>query len=336
MIYILFGEDDFSCREALRQIKQGLGDPETLATNTTRLEGAKLGLEELRAAAEAFPFFGEKRLVIVEGLLARFEGKKEGRAPKGKAGKDEPELYLAFAHLLKALPPTTVLVLIDGKLESRDPLKTNPLLKELAGAGEVRRCEPLPQAKLQEWVRARATQAGGSLSDEAVAALTRLVGPNLWVMEGELTKLLLFAGARRIEAADVEQVVTASREASIFELVDSVMEARLSQANRLLAQLWHSGASGSYVLFMLTRQLRLLVRAKDMLTEDRPEGFIQGKLGLADFALRKTLEQAGRYHFPRLRDFYHRLLDTDLAIKTGRYDEELALSVLVAESCRSG
>jgi DNA polymerase III subunit delta len=334
LIYTLFGEDDFSCREALRQIKQGLGDPDTLATNTSRLEGVKLGLEEFRAAAEAFPFFGQKRLVIVDGLLARFEGKKEGRPSKGKVGKDEPELYLAFAQAIKALPPSTVLVLMDGKLESRDPLKANPFLKELAGAAEVRRCEPLSPAKLQEWLRARATQGGGSLSDEAIAALTRLVGANLWVMEGELNKLILFAGGRRIEAADVEQVVTASRETSIFELVDAVMEARATQANRLLSQLWQGGASGSYVLFMLTRQLRLLVRAKDMLAGGRPEGFIQGKLGLADFALRKTLEQAGRYHFPRLRDFYHRLLETDLAIKSGRYDEELALSVLVAESCR--
>jgi DNA polymerase III subunit delta len=134
----------------------------------------------------------------------------------------------------------------------------------------------------------------------------------------------------------VEQVVAASRETSIFELVDAVMEGRLTQANRLLAQFWRSGASGSYVLFMLTRQLRLLVRAKDMLAEGRPEGFIQAKLGLAEFALRKTLDQASRYQFPRLRDFYHRLLDTDLAIKSGRYDEELALSVLVAESGRPG
>ena len=47
--------------------------------------------------------------------------------------------------------------------------------------------------------------------------------------------------------------------------------------------------------------------------------------------MRKTLEQASRFSLPRLREVYHHILDTDLSIKTGRYDAELALTILVAE-----
>ena len=38
----------------------------------------------------------------------------------------------------------------------------------------------------------------------------------------------------------------------------------------------------------------------------------------------------------RLKEVYHRLLEADLAIKTGRYDSELALNILAAELCLSG
>jgi DNA polymerase-3 subunit delta len=72
-----------------------------------------------------------------------------------------------------------------------------------------------------------------------------------------------------------------------------------------------------------------------MLSEGRAEGFIQGKLGLHEFALRKTIDQAARFNFTRLKAFYHRLLEADVTIKTSRYEEDLAVSILVAEGCIS-
>jgi hypothetical protein len=36
----------------------------------------------------------------------------------------------------------------------------------------------------------------------------------------------------------------------------------------------------------------------------------------------------------RLREVYHELLEADLSIKTGRFDGELALNILIAELCQ--
>ncbi|GAI39824.1 unnamed protein product, partial [marine sediment metagenome] len=59
------------------------------------------------------------------------------------------------------------------------------------------------------------------------------------------------------------------------------------------------------------------------------------RLGItAEFVWRKTLEQASRYSLERLTELYHKLLEADLSIKTGRYDGELALNILVAELCQ--
>ncbi|MDD5083241.1 MAG: hypothetical protein PHU08_07720, partial [Dehalococcoidales bacterium] len=67
----------------------------------------------------------------------------------------------------------------------------------------------------------------------------------------------------------------------------------------------------------------------------RPEAEIRSKLGLlSDFVWQKTVEQAGRYPLERIKEFYRRLLATDLAIKTGKYKDDLALDILVAELYR--
>jgi DNA polymerase-3 subunit delta len=88
-------------------------------------------------------------------------------------------------------------------------------------------------------------------------------------------------------------------------------------------------------MVMLARQLRLIVRTKDIQTARMSPNELRNSLGLSsEFVARKTLEQAKRYSLPRLKQVYQRLLETDLAIKTGKYEPELALNILVAELCQ--
>lgn len=330
MIYILYGADDFSSREALKAIKNGLGDAENLSSNTVELEGGKLALSDLRATAEAMPFFGSHRLVIVRGLLNRFEPlKKNGgssgpRTARGQATR--AEVAQSFAGSMKHLPPSTVLVLLDGKIE-----ETNPLLQALNGIAQVQQYAPLKENELRKWAGDRVRLMGSTISPQALNLLVKMVGSDLWIMSGEIDKLTLYAAGRQIETMDVECMVAASREASIFELVDSVMLGQRIRAQQVMLQLLRDGASPVYIIFMLTRQLRLLVLAKDMMMSRADTAEIQNKLGVSGFIYHKTAEQAAKYSMERLKVFYHALMDADIAIKTGKYDEELALTMLITE-----
>jgi len=51
----------------------------------------------------------------------------------------------------------------------------------------------------------------------------------------------------------------------------------------------------------------------------------------SSYALDKTLSQAKLYDFEGVKRAYDKLLETDLAIKTGRYSDKLALELLVTE-----
>jgi len=75
LLYALWGEDEFSISEFLAGIKSGLGDQAMLSLNTTTLDAQKLSLEELKSVCETVPFMAEKRLVIIKGLLERYESK---------------------------------------------------------------------------------------------------------------------------------------------------------------------------------------------------------------------------------------------------------------------
>jgi DNA polymerase-3 subunit delta len=334
LLHILIGEDDYSIRQALEEIKKGIGDPMALMTNTTVLEGKTVTPEQLRAACEIVPFLAEKRLVIVEELLERFEPK--GRAPKKKVKNqnDQEDAVKPIADGIKKLPPFTELVLTGGKLNDR-----NPLLHEIMSQAKVKSFPMLKGNQLGQWIERRlASQGkGNSISPKAAALMVRLVGNDLWTMANEIDKLLLFTGGRQIEEADVKAVVSNAQDASIFNMVDAILELRVGAAQELLQQLFRQGMAPAQILVMLSRQVRIIFQVKEMRKQGKSRGEIQSKLGLTqDFVLRKAWEQADGYSPARIRDVYHKLLETDIAIKTGKMDGELALDVLIAELGQRG
>ena len=330
MFYILYGEDDFSLREALSDIRKRLGDEEWLATSTSVFQGASLVPEQLVAACDTVPFLAPYRLVIVEGLLTLFERQEKGKQP----GRGRTSQWAVLKDYVKRVPETTVLVLIDGKLK-----KDNPLLRELAPQAEAREFKPLQDERLKAWMGRRAAERGVSLSPGALAHLEQLVGGNLWALSNEIDKLSLYARGRTVEKKDVMAVVSEAREFSIFDLVDAILARNSTEAMRLLHKLEDEGDAPSYILFMLTRQLRLVVQVKDLSQQKRPPDEIKRSLAIKDFVLQKTLRQAKARSGKELEAVYRKLLDTDIAIKTGRFKAEkgerggLALDLLVTELC---
>ena len=330
MLYILLGEDDFSLTRSLEEIKQGLGDPALLAANTTLLDGQQVTLDQLRTVGETVPFLAEKRLIIIQGLLGCFEpqGKPRRRRKMVPSTGQESE-YKSFATYLSKLPDSTVLVLIDGRIKSN-----NPLYKQLSAKAEVRSFPLLKGDKLRRWIEGEVAEQGASISPQAVDLLAKLVGGNLWIMSNEINKLALFTLGRRIEVEDIEAIVSFVQEANVFAMVDAILDFKAGAAEQLLEQLLQRGASLAYLLAMLSRQVRMIVQAKELRRHMKPEAEIQSRLGLtSEFALRKTLEQAQRYPLERLKQVYHKLLQADLSIKTGKYEGGLALNLLIADLC---
>ena len=332
MFYILYGKDTFSCHQKLEEIKARLGDSEMLEVNTTVVDGRQLTLNQLKDVCNAVPFLSAYRLVIVEGLLERFELKSEspgrGDASKAKAGYTLKE-WQGLADYAKQMPPTTVLVMVDDEIKD----KRNPLLKSLEVSAQVLAFPELRGKELQDWIKDRVKEGGGGIAPGAVALLVSLVGGDLWAMNGEIDKLLAYSSGRLISEDDIRQVASYAREASIFALVDAVLEGRIKEGQQLLHRLLQDGSTPSYILAMITRQLRLIVVAKEMgrkLFEPEVRNNLERP---KDFALEKALRQAKAYTLERIKEAYHQLLESDVAIKTGKYDGDLALNLLIVDLC---
>jgi DNA polymerase III subunit delta len=332
VLYILWGEDEYSREEFIRDIKSKLGDISLLSTNTSVLDGADLSLNELKACAEVMPFLAEKRLVVIKGLLDRFEPKtgpvKAKKSPSSSARENE---FQALIECLKNLPPSTILILSDKIENKKNPLQNNPLYRGIAEKAEVKPFPLLKGTRLSQWIQSRITQKGGAISVQATEILMQLIGGDLFTLSNEINKLVAFTAGRMIEEKDVRMVVSAAQEANIFVMVDALIDHKIDQAQNILQGLLKNGVAPGQILTLLARQIQMMVQIKDLKSQKRPTSEVISATGLNPYVLDKLVVRAEKYTLDNLKHIYNKLLETDLAIKTGKFDEDLALDILIAD-----
>lgn len=328
MLHIFYGYDDFSIYEALERLKAAVQPPDVLDANVTRVQVSSLSLQQLLALCNAVPFLASRRMIIVEGLLTLFEGRRASRGGRGSQGEaNTPSPWLSLVEQIPTMPSSTDLVLLGGALR-----KDNVLLKRLSPLGQVRSFPYLKDQELSRWIEERAAERGCSISRGGIGLLAELVGGNLWAMSSEIEKLSLYCQGRTVEAEDVQLLVPTAREMTIFNAVDAIIEGRHSEALRIIRRLTEGGASGPNIVTMVARQGRLLLLSKDMEKRRVPQEQMWVRLGLPPerrWMVRKVMGQGRRYSQAALESLHRGLLETDRAIKTGQIPEESVGEFLV-------
>ncbi len=338
MFYILHGQDSFSLNQALRKIKSDLGSPEFLETSTSRLDGQQVTFQEFHNNCNSIPFLSSYRLIIIDGLLTRFEptANKEKSAKKAvTVAENKLGEWQQAARCIEQMPATTTLIFLEEKIKSN-----NPLLKQVSSLATILDFPFVKGNRLRDWTENRVAKAGKQTTPEAVRLLAEFVGGDLWMMSNEIDKLLLYAPGDVITEDMVRQAVPCIQEISIFVLVDAVLLHQVKTAQLALQRLYQEGISSPQIMAMITRQFRLIAQLKGM-----PLGLsqqqIQDRLGVtSSYSMGKTLSQARLYRMEEVKQAYHKLLEADMASKSGRYKDKsgkssssLPLEILVTELC---
>lgn len=323
MYYIFHGDDEFTRSEAVDKLKAKLGDEMVADINTTMLDGRHLALSELMHACDAMPFMGERRLVIVEHMLRRFDPKKGGRS------EADQKLVDGLRDYLPQLPDTTRLIFV----ESKSLHGNNPIVRQAQkdDHGYVHKFETPRSGAVSNWIRRRVKEKGGDIQSGAVMALAAYSEDDLRLLDQEIEKLLTYTGNQTITERDVRRLVAAVTESDIFAMVDALGQRNHREAITRLHELLNAGESPIYLLYMITRQFRILTQVKELAGQGMRQSAVQSRLGLHPFVVKKALAQARNFSLSQLNVTYKKILETDAAIKTGQLEPELALDVLVAE-----
>jgi len=316
-VILLIGNDEFAMARRIRERESEFSDSSSSAMNIARLDGHSMSEQELNNAVNALPFLASRRLVVLTDPSARYSS---------------PDARRRFCEFLENTPESA-LILLSETNQPRD-LEKHWLVRWARKLDNLVSVQTfmLPNLKAMDgWILREVREQGGQIETEAAHLLAGMIGADTRQASQEIAKLLAFVNwSRQIRVADVEAVSIVSAQQSIFDFVDSLASGDAKKAQALLKRLLETEESFS-LWGMVIRQFRLLLLAREILDGRGTQPDVERLLNLHSFVAEKITSQTRRFSIDSLEFIYHRLLETDEGVKTGRFSLELALEMLVIE-----
>ena len=195
-------------------------------------------------------------------------------------------------------------------------------------------CSALKGDELNKWVMHRMKKRELQLEPKALEKLLLFTEGDLWRLDRELAKIsdYMDGGCKVVDEEVVDRLVYSGPRGNIFNLVDALGEGSHKKAFSYLKALFFHREAPLMVLYMITRQYRLIIKAKSLKKEGIPSSKAASLLEAPPFVASKVYRQAENYHEEELREILKLLYETDLGIKTGAAgsDPELSMELLLA------
>lgn len=319
MILFLFGLDTFRSRQYLAQsIEKFKRERDPQGYNVATVDGKTSPFGKITAEILASPFLAEKRMVIVENLLA-------------SSSKELLAAMLAFIAD-KKIPENNVVIFWQG--ESLSKVKEAKELEAvLIKEKYAREFVPLTGAKLAEWTANEVKARGGSIAAEALNYLVVNVGSDLWLLHSLVNQLTAYTvAAHHIALADVELFLSEKVDDNIFNMVDAIVSGNHKTAFRLLAEQRRLGEEDGRLFGLILWQFKILLQIADLSEREGSitSDIVAKKLGVHPYVAKKNFALAKRYSLAKLESIYDRLLAIDVKTKTGQADQGLLIDLFVA------
>jgi DNA polymerase III subunit delta len=332
--YVLLGDEIFlyeRCRQAVL---------ETLVPKDMRdfcLSDLDLGetsvfevLDRARTPSLMTPF----QVFFVRGLKAlytRGAKKEEFAAIEGYFRSPNPQCVILFVADHIRIPSDPRRMDMDDKNRYERIRET---LGEWCGMVELARVDETDALK---WIVTESEREGVQCDPDAARELADALGADMMLIASELNKLLLYVGEKQhITLGDVETMVLAAKQRSLYELTDAISAKDTARALNLLQGLLNAsdGGEDSAIghLYMLARTFRqMLVILEKNVRDPRAiwQALWQG-FRMPPFAAEDLIRQARRYRSSREITRALRLIArADLELRSQPPDKKLVLERLV-------
>jgi DNA polymerase III subunit delta len=295
-LYLLCGDEPYLVERAVKKLLDRAVDPGFRDFNLNVFYGNECKGDEVFSAAQTLPMFANNRVVLV---------KKGGDLSAGAM-----EVLLPY---LQDPSPSTCLILQAEKVDGR-----KKFFAEFKKRGEVVEFKRPYENQLGPYVRDEVRAAGKKIDSAAAELLAYLVGNNLQELVSQIEKLCVYCGKKElIGVADVKAIVSDTKVESVFEFTDALGSKDTGRALRMLTTLLGDGEAPLRILGGVARHYRQLWQVRELLDRKVPSGDMAKVSGINPYFLKKVMDQARNYKVSELREVFERMLELDLAFKSG-------------------
>jgi len=209
-------------------------------------------------------------------------------------------------------------------------------------------------------VRENMGQRGKKITPDAISALGKKTDNDIRTALTEIDKLVSYIGERDvIEERDIEEIAGKSSTDSAFKLNSCILEKDIKGSLDVLNDLLTNNEPALKILALIIREFRLLLQAKILLNAGivasfkpgldygsfqsgpYPEiksaaqkGLFLGEIaGQHPFVIYSAIRNSTRFSYEKVLDHLKYLLEMDIAFKSSRIDQQIALESVLVRLC---
>lgn len=241
-----------------------------------RFDGA-----DLIAANQSLSLFGDRELIELR-CQSKFNDK----------GRKALLEYIEMAN------PDNLLLIISDRIDAAQTKAK--WFNQVQNAGWWVPLWPVEYNQLPGWITQRINQCGLQADPDAVALLAERVDGNLLAAKQEIDKLALLAENGRVSTELILNSVSDSSRYTVFDLSAAFLRGDLSRSLKILHTLEAEGSEPPVILWLITRELRLLLALGEAQTAGQPMAAVYKRLrifGQRQNDYQQALNRASPQHF---------------------------------------
>jgi len=334
--YVLMGDEAFLYSMCRRGVLAELVPEDFRDFSLHDIDLAETSIFEALDLAQTPSLMAPFQVLFIKNLktlYGRGQKKDEFAAIDDYFRRPNPQALLIFVADHISLPQDV------RKMEMQDKERAERLRETLGDACGVIELQRVSEDDAVRWVMREAEGKGVSFSEDAARELVDALGVEMLTIQSELEKLILYAGAigsTKVEVVDVETMVSAAKQRSLYELTDAISLKDAPRALALLHGLLNASEGGEDAaigqVFMLAKTFRQMLVLNEKQVKDQRAMWqvLWPGFRVAPFAADALIAQARRYRDrTELTRGLQWIAKADLELRSSPPDKRLVLERLV-------
>ncbi|MBQ6980515.1 MAG: DNA polymerase III subunit delta [Clostridia bacterium] len=290
-VYLIEGTDAYFRSLAVETLKNALVSEPSL--NVSTFDGENLNQGDALTSLSAFPILSERRMTIIKEYYPKADALKSG-----------------IGEFIVSPNEQSVLVIVNEG--NSEPLKK---FKSVC----VVSCGAADSALIVRWIKATATASDVKISDALAETVAEYCRYDMTRIKGETEKLIAYVGGGEITEEAVNLLVSRDAEYKIYEMTDFIAKRKFDLAVKVVFDMLDKGETPARIISAVYNYFRRLLFVA---ISDKPNAETAALLGIKEYAVKKTKEQAAAFKIRALKNAVDRLGDSDYFVKSGKADAD--------------